>query len=74
MTNATYALFLMLYEVDSVQYQTTILMESPLKCQEAIITSNQFYEFNNGVAAWCEPTEILRPVKRPKIRPMKEVN
>ena len=69
MNSAYYALFLMLYEVDSVQYQTTILMESHFKCQEAIISSNQFYEFNNGVAAWCEPTEILRPVKRPKIRP-----
>jgi len=54
MNMATYALFLMVYEVDAVQYQTTILMESPLKCQEAIITSNQFYEFTNGVAAWCE--------------------
>ena len=74
MNSAYYALFLMLYEVDSVQYQTTILMESHFKCQEAIISSNQFYEFNNGVAAWCEPTEILRPVKRPKIRPTKEVN
>tara|TARA_R100000655_G_scaffold53283_2_gene91206 strand:+ start:1214 stop:1438 length:225 start_codon:yes stop_codon:yes gene_type:complete len=74
MNMATYALFLMVYEVDAVQYQTTILMENNLKCQEAIITSNQFYEFTNGVAAWCEPTEILRPVKRPKIRPTKEVN
>ena len=74
MNMATYALFLMVYEVDAVQYQTTILMESPLKCQEAIITSNQFYEFTNGVAAWCEPTEIFRPVTRPKIRPTIEVN
>ena len=74
MNMATYALFLMVYEVDAVQYQTTILMENHLKCQEAIITSNQFYEFTNGVAAWCEPTEILRPVKRPKIRPTIEVN
>ena len=74
MTNATYALFFMLYEVDSVQYQTTILMESHFKCQEAIIASNQFYEFNNGIAAWCEPTEIFRPVTRPKTRPTKEVN
>ena len=74
MNMATYALFLMVYEVDAVQYQTTILMESPLKCQEAIITSNQFYEFTNGVAAWCEPTEVIRPVKRPKIRPTKNVS
>ena len=74
MNMATYALFLMVSEVDAVQYQTTILMESPLKCQEAIITSNQFYEFTGGVAAWCEPTEVIRPVKRPKIRPTKEVN
>jgi len=74
MNMATYALFLMVYEVDAVQYQTTILMESPLKCQEAIISSNQFYEFTGGVAAWCEPTEVIRPVKRPKIRPTKEVN
>ena len=74
MNMATYALFLMIYEVDAMQYQSTILMESPLKCQEAIITSNQFYEFANGVAAWCEPTEVIRPVKRPKIRPKKEVN
>ena len=69
MNMATYALFLMVYEVDAVQYQTTILMENNLKCQEAIITSNQFYEFANGIAAWCEPTEVIRPVKRPKIRP-----
>ena len=74
MNMATYALFLMVYEVDAVQYQTTILMESPLKCQEAIITSNQFYEFTNGIAAWCEPTEVIRPVKRPKLRPTIEVN
>lgn len=74
MNMATYALFLMVYEVDAVQYQTIILMESHFKCQEAIISSNQFYEFTNGVAAWCEPTEILRPLKRPKIRPTIEVN
>ena len=71
MNMATYTLFLMVYEVDAVQYQTTILMESPLKCQEAIISSNQFYEFTGGVAAWCEPTEVIRPLKRPKIRPTK---
>tara|TARA_Y100001937_G_scaffold62042_1_gene85089 strand:+ start:102 stop:245 length:144 start_codon:yes stop_codon:yes gene_type:complete len=40
-------------------------------CLEAIITSNEFYEFTGGVAAWCEPTEVIRPVKRPKIRPTK---
>ena len=74
MNMATYALFLMVYEVDAVQYQTTILMESPLKCQEAIITSNQFYEFTGGVAAWCEETNLFRPTQRPKIRPTKEVN
>jgi hypothetical protein len=64
----------MIYSIDNVEYQSTVLMRNYETCLEAIIISNQFYEFTNGIAAWCEPTEILRPVKRPKIRPIKEVN
>ncbi len=66
-----YALFFMIYSVDNVEYQSTVLMRNYETCLEAIITSNEFYEFTGGVAAWCEPTEVIRPVKRPKIRPTK---
>ena len=66
-----YALFFMIYSVDNVEYKSTVLMRNYETCLEAIITSNEFYEFTGGVAAWCEPTEVIRPVKRPKIRPTK---
>jgi len=69
-----YALFFMVYSVDNVEYQSTVLMRNYETCLEAIITSNEFYEFTGGVAAWCEETNLFRPVKRPKIRPTKEVN
>jgi len=64
----------MIYSVDNVEYKSTVLMRNYETCLEAIITSNEFYEFTGGVAAWCEETNLFRPTQRPKLKPMKEVN
>ena len=69
-----YALFFMIYSIDSVEYKSTVLMRNYETCLEAIITSNEFYKTSNGVQAWCEETNLFRPTQRPKIRPLKEVN
>jgi len=69
-----YALFFMIYSIDNVEYQSTVLMRNYETCLEAIITSNEFYETSNGVQAWCEETNLFRPTQRPKLRPTKEVN